>query len=103
MQIGVVLLRQSPHDPGVAQRGWRANRKKVQRLMHQDNLPWLRKRRIIVAGDSDYGLPVYPTLARSAADGRLLAFSASAEDYLKLWNVAARLTFAFLQLHADLN
>jgi hypothetical protein len=103
MEIGVALLRQSPHDPGVVARGWRANRENVQRLMHQDKLPWLRKRRIIVTSDSDYGLSVYSTLARSAADGHLLASFASAEDYLKLWNDAARLTSAFLQLRADLN
>jgi len=44
-------------------RGWRVNRKKVQRLMREDNLLCLRKRRFVVTTDSAHGLPVYPNLA----------------------------------------
>jgi len=47
--------------------GWRVNRKRVQRLMRQDNLLCLRKRRFVVTTDSDHGLPVYPNLARKMA------------------------------------
>jgi len=57
--------------------------------MHQDNLPWLRKRRIIVTSDSDYGLPVYPTLARSAADVRLLAFQHRGGTELQIFDSAS--------------
>lgn len=45
-------------------RGRRVNRKKVQRLMREDNLLCLRKRRFVVTTDSDHGLPVYPNVAR---------------------------------------
>jgi transposase InsO family protein len=45
-------------------RGRRVNRKRVQRLMREDNLLCLRKRRFVVTTDSDHGLPVYPNLAR---------------------------------------
>jgi putative transposase len=46
-------------------RGWVANRKRVQRLMREDNLLCLRKRKCVVTTDSDPPLPVYPNLARS--------------------------------------
>jgi hypothetical protein len=36
----------------------------VQRPIPKDNLLCLRKGRLIVTSDSDYGLPVYPNLAR---------------------------------------
>jgi len=46
------------------ERGCRVNRKKVQRLMREDNLLCLRKRRFVVTTDSNHALPVYPNLAR---------------------------------------
>ena len=46
------------------ERGWLVNRKKVQRLMREDNLLCLRKRRFIVTTDSNHALPVYPNVAR---------------------------------------
>jgi len=46
-------------------RDWVVNRKRVQRLMRQDNLLCLRKRRFVVTTDSDHRLPVYRNLARS--------------------------------------
>jgi len=45
--------------------GWTVNRKRVQRLMREDNLPCLRKRKFVVTTDSDHPLPVYPNRARS--------------------------------------
>ncbi len=45
-------------------RGWQVSRKKVQRLMREDNLLCLRKRKFVVTTDSDHSLPVYPNLAR---------------------------------------
>ncbi len=39
------------------------NHKRVLRLMHEDNLLCLRKKRFIATTDSDHGLPVYPNLA----------------------------------------
>ena len=46
------------------ERGFRVNRKKVQRLMREDNLLCLRKRRFVVTTDSNHALPVYPNRAR---------------------------------------
>jgi putative transposase len=45
-------------------RNWTVNRKRVQRLMREDNLLCLRKRKFVVTTDSDHGLRVYPNLAR---------------------------------------
>ena len=45
-------------------RKWTVNRKRVQRLMCEDNLLCLRKRKFVVTTDSDHGLRVYPNLAR---------------------------------------
>ena len=49
------------------ERGRRVNRKKVQRLMREDNLLCLRKRRFVLTTDSNHDLPVYPNLARDMA------------------------------------
>jgi putative transposase len=45
-------------------RGWAVNHKRVYRLMREDNLLCLRKRKFVVMTDSDHGLPVHPNLAR---------------------------------------
>jgi len=45
-------------------RGWAVNHKRVYRLMREDNLLCLRKRKFVVTTDSDHGLPVSPNLAR---------------------------------------
>lgn len=46
-------------------RGWAVNHKRVHRLMREDNLLCLRKRKFIVTSDSNHPLPVYPNLAAS--------------------------------------
>ena len=46
-------------------RGWAINHKRVYRLMCEDNLLCLRKRKFIVTTDSDHPFPVYPNLAAS--------------------------------------
>jgi putative transposase len=46
-------------------RGWAVNHKRVYRLMREDNLLCLRRRKFVVTTDSDHGLPVYPNLART--------------------------------------
>ena len=46
-------------------RGWDVNRKRVQRLMREDNLLCVRKRKFVVTTDSGHGLKVYPNLAGS--------------------------------------
>lgn len=46
-------------------RGWDVNRKRVQRLMREDNLLCVRKRKFVVTTASAHGLKVYPNLAGS--------------------------------------
>ncbi len=45
-------------------RGWRANHKRVYRIMREDNLLCLRRRKFVVTTDSNHSRPVYPNLAR---------------------------------------
>jgi len=46
-------------------RGWRVNHKRVYRIMREDNLLCLRRRKFVVATtDSHHDRPVYPNLAR---------------------------------------
>jgi putative transposase len=45
-------------------RGWRVNPKRVYRLMREDNLLCVRKRKFVVTTDSNHGRKVYPNLAR---------------------------------------
>jgi putative transposase len=44
-------------------RGWWVNHKHVLRLLRQDNLLCLRKRRFVTTTDAAHGLPIYPNLA----------------------------------------
>jgi putative transposase len=44
-------------------RGYTVNRKRVQRLMREDNLLCLRRRKFVVTTDSNHSLPVYSNLA----------------------------------------
>jgi transposase InsO family protein len=44
--------------------GWRVNPKRVYRILRQDNLLCLRKRKFVVTTDSSHGLTIYPNLAR---------------------------------------
>jgi transposase InsO family protein len=46
-------------------RGWDISRKRVQRLMREDNLLCVAKRKFVVTTDSGHGLKVYPNLAGS--------------------------------------
>jgi len=46
-------------------RGWTANHKRVLRMMREDNLLCLRRRKFVVTTDSNHGRPVYPNLAAS--------------------------------------
>jgi putative transposase len=45
-------------------RGWRVNPKRIHRLMGEDNLLCVRKRKFVVTTDSNHGKKVYPNLAR---------------------------------------
>ena len=46
-------------------RGMQVNHKRVLRMMREDNLLCLRKRKFVVTTNSDHGLPVYPNRAGS--------------------------------------
>lgn len=46
-------------------RGWEVNRKRVQRLMREDNLLCVAKRKFIMTTDSAHGLKAHPNLAES--------------------------------------
>lgn len=45
-------------------RGWRVNPKRVYRLMREDNLLCVRKRKFVVTTDSNHTRKIYPNLAR---------------------------------------
>ena len=44
--------------------GWLVNHKRVLRLMREDNLLSVRRRRFVVTTTSDHGWRIYPNLAR---------------------------------------
>jgi transposase InsO family protein len=46
-------------------RGWAVNGKRVYRLMREDNLLCVRKRKFVVTTDSRHGRRIYPNLAGS--------------------------------------
>jgi putative transposase len=48
-------------------RGWNVNPKRVHRILREDNLLCVRKRKFIVTTDSNHGRKVYPNLARRMA------------------------------------
>jgi len=45
-------------------RGWEVNHKRVHRILREDNLLCLRRRKFVVTTDSGHGLRVYPNRAR---------------------------------------
>jgi transposase InsO family protein len=50
--------------PELKQRGWEVGERRIRRMMREDNLLRLRKRRTKRTTDSTHGLRVYPNLAR---------------------------------------
>ena len=48
-------------------RGWSVNHKKVGRIMREDNLLCLRRRKFVVTTDSNHNLRIYPNLAGEMA------------------------------------
>ena len=50
--------------PELRRRGWAVNHKRVYRMMREDNLLCLRRRKFVRTTDSAHSLPVYPNLAR---------------------------------------
>ena len=46
-------------------RGWKVNPKRVYRILREDNLLCIRKRKFVVTTDSNHGRKIYPNLART--------------------------------------
>jgi transposase InsO family protein len=46
-------------------RGWKVNHKRVARIMREDNLLCLRRKKFVVTTDSSHGFHIYPNLAGS--------------------------------------
>jgi transposase InsO family protein len=53
-----------PITAELKRRGWKANHKRVYRIMREDNLLCLRRRKFVVTTNSNHTRPVYPNLAR---------------------------------------
>ncbi|MGC8536821.1 MAG: IS3 family transposase [Rhizomicrobium sp.] len=53
-----------PRITAELRRGWTVNAKRVRRLLREDNLLCVRKRKFMVTTDSNHGRKVYPNLAR---------------------------------------
>lgn len=49
----------------LGRRNWVVNRKRVLRIMREDNLLCLRRRSFVRTTDSDHKLPIYPNLAKN--------------------------------------
>jgi putative transposase len=64
--------------------GWRVNPKRVYRLMREDNLLCLRRRKFVITTDSDHGLPVYPNLARDRVLGGIDQLWVADITYIRL-------------------
>ncbi len=47
----------------LGRRGWKVNHKRVRRIMREDNLLCLRRRKFVLTTDSKHSRPVYPNLA----------------------------------------
>jgi putative transposase len=80
----------------LVRRGWAVNHKRVYRLMREDNLLCLRKRKFVVTTDSDHGLPVYPNLARAMKLTGLDQFWVADLTYIRL-----ELEFVYLAVILD--
>lgn len=48
----------------LARRGWQVNHKRVYRIMREDNLLCVRRRKFVITTDSRHGFRIYPNLAR---------------------------------------
>lgn len=77
-------------------RGWGVNRKHVLRLMRQDNLLCLRRRKFLLTTDSRHQLPVYPNLAREMTPTALNQLWVADITYIRL-----RVEFVYLAVLLD--
>lgn len=70
----------------LARDGWGVNHKRVLRLMREDNLLCLRKRRFVRTTNSEHGLPVYQNLAAKLTVSSLDQLWVSDITYIRLAN-----------------
>jgi transposase InsO family protein len=77
-------------------RGWAVNHKRVYRLMREDNLLCLRKRKFIVTSQSDHGFAVYPNLAAKLKPTSMNQLWVADITYIRL-----QLEFVFLAVILD--
>jgi len=77
-------------------RGYPVNRKRVQRLMREDNLLCLRRRRFVVTTDSNHNLPVYSNLAATLVATRVDQLWIADITYIRL-----ELEFVYLAVILD--
>ncbi len=77
-------------------RGWTVNPKRVYRILREDNLLCIRKRKFVVTTDSNHGRKVYPNLARTMALTGMDQLWAADMTYIRL-----REEFVFLAVILD--
>lgn len=65
--------------------GRQINRKRVQRIMREDNLLCLRRKKFIRTTDSEHGLTVYPNLAGTLDISGLNQLWVADITYIRLW------------------
>jgi transposase InsO family protein len=76
--------------------GWAVNHKRVYRLMREDNLLCLRRRKFVVTTNSEHGLPVYPNRAAGMPLTGLNQLWVADITYIRL-----RLEFVYLAVILD--
>jgi len=64
--------------------GWKVNHKLIRRIMREDNLLCLRRRRFVVTTDSNHALPVYRNLAKAMEMTRIDQLWVADITYIRL-------------------
>ena len=81
----------------LGERGWRVNHKRVYRIMREDNLLCLRRRKfVVVTTDSNHDRPVYPNLAGETAPTGINQLWVADITYIRL-----ELEFVYLAVILD--
>jgi putative transposase len=80
----------------LGRRGWAVNHKRVYRMMREENLLCLRRRKFVGTTDSAHPLPVYPNLAREMAVTGLDQLWVADITYIRL-----RVEFVYLAVILD--
>lgn len=78
------------------QRGFEVNHKRVLRMMREDNLLCVRRRRFVVTTDARHNLPIYPNLAREITPTAINQLWVADITYIRL-----RTEFVYLAVILD--